>query len=107
MNGTIGEIIETGDFAAAAQSDERNGFLHPGLKTHRRARRHVRAHAERLLPIKLQGLVGFKEMEMAGYLDGTISGIDDLQGQGFAACVQVYLFVRRDNPAGPPIGRFW
>ena len=106
MNGTVGEIIETGYFAAAAQGDERNGFLHPRLKAHRRAGRHVRAHTERLCPVKLQGLVGFKEMKMTGYLNGAIPGIDDIEGQGLAAGVQVDLFIRRDNSAGPSIGRF-
>ena len=92
--------VEAGQFAAAAETDERDLFALAGLKSDGGAGGNVEAHAERRRPIEFQRLVHFEEMIMRADLDRAIAGIDHGERGSRPAGVELDFAFGGENCAG-------
>src|SRR5258707_4309614 len=97
---SIRQVIEPGQFAAAAERYERYFFLRPRFKPHGGTSRNIEAHAESGGPVELHRLVDLEEMEVRSDLDRSVAGIQSLQFDRAAARIKINAAVARSDDTG-------
>src|ERR1700722_11273501 len=85
---SIGQVVETGQFTAAAKLHQRHLFPGPRFESNGGTGRNIKPHPESGGSIELHRLVDFEEMEVRADLDRAIAGVAGLQFDRAAAGVE-------------------
>src|SRR5690606_34524860 len=96
---TVGQRVEPGKLAAAAEFDQCYLLAFARLEPHGGAGRDIEMHAESSRAVEIERRIGLEEMIMAADLHRPVAGIDDLERCRAAAGMQFDFALERQDLA--------